>query len=267
MTLDAQAVTAFQTKILAWYRENQRDLPWRKTSNPYAILISEVMSQQTQISRVVPKYLSWMKTFPTIESLANASTATVLKQWSGLGYNRRALNVQKAAKEVAKTYHSKWPKEVSELEKLPGIGKYTASALACFAFNAQVPVIDTNIRKVIAVTFNDGVVPSEKELESLAWQLLPMGSAKDWNQALMDYAGAVLKKEKIPVPKQSKFLGSNRWYRGNLLKLLTTEGMTTTSYLVALWSKEKDKEWVETLLSTLEKEGFIRRNGEQITLS
>ena len=143
----------FQATILSWYAQNKRNLPWRTTSDPYAILVSEVMSQQTQIARVVPKYLSWMEAFPTVASLAQASVGSVLMYWSGLGYNRRALNLQKAAQTIVNSYNGGWPTSPQDLEKLPGIGKYTASAVACFAFNAQIPVIDTNVRKVILVEF------------------------------------------------------------------------------------------------------------------
>lgn len=283
MTIEKKQIEVFQTKILSWYETHKRDLPWRKTSDPYAILVSEVMSQQTQILRVVPKYLAWLEAFPTSKALAKASVSEVLMHWSGLGYNRRALNLQKTAKVLAHDYNGLWPKTPEELEKLPGIGKYTASAVACFAFNAQIPVIDTNIRKVILVTFGNrhceesanwrttkqsnlredcraSLAMTENDIEEIAWQLLPVGKAKDWNQALMDYAGAELKKEKIAIPKQSTFMGSKRWYRGNLLKLLTQQKNVSPQQLEEIWQKDifgKDNAWFETLVYELEEEGFI----------
>ncbi len=289
MKIDTQAIALFQERILSWYQENKRDLPWRQTTNPYAILVSEIMSQQTQITRVVPKYIAWMEAYPNIKTLANASVADVLSYWSGLGYNRRALFLQKTAKTVLDN-NGTWPTSVEELQKLPGLGKYTASAVACFAFNAQIPVIDTNVRKVILVEFcschceelqttkqslhqkdcRASLAMTESELEEIAWQILPVGKAKDWNQALMDYAGAVLKQEKIPVTKQSKFIGSNRWYRGDLLKILTRQQSISPAQLAVKWKKDidgEDKEWFDTLIHTLEKEGFIMLIGKKICLT
>jgi A/G-specific adenine glycosylase len=128
--------------LLAWYREHGRDLPWRRTRDPYAILVSEVMLQQTQASRVVPSYLAWLERWPTAEALAAASTADVIREWQGLGYNRRALNLQRAARQVAR---DGWPDDLTEL---PGVGPYTAAAVACFAFGRSVLPEDVNVRRV-----------------------------------------------------------------------------------------------------------------------
>jgi A/G-specific adenine glycosylase len=128
--------------LLAWYREHGRDLPWRRTRDPYAILVSEVMLQQTQASRVVPRYLAWLERWPSVEALASASTADVIREWQGLGYNRRALSLQRAARYVAR--HG-WPEDLTEL---PGAGRYTADALACFAFERPVLPVDVNVRRV-----------------------------------------------------------------------------------------------------------------------
>lgn len=243
MQLKEKEVLAFQKKILDWYAKNQRHLPWRHPSlklrngkrDPYKILISEVMSQQTQIGRVIPKYEAWLKVFPTIQDLARASTRDVLLYWSGLGYNRRALYLQKCAKEVVEKYHGKIPEDEKILLTLPGIGEYTARAILCFGFNKQVAVVDTNVRKVILVHFKNVILRGTKDLDSslsvqneknkiqeIADQLLPVGHAYEWNQALMDYAAAELKQQKIPIPKQSKFKDSDRYYRGQILKFLLT---------------------------------------------
>src|SRR5436190_21614187 len=129
-------------RLLAWFASNGRDLPWRRTRDPYAILVAEVMLQQTQSARVVPRYLEWLERWPTVESLAGASTPEVLREWQGLGYNRRALNLHRAAREVAA---NGWP---DDLTTLPGVGRYTADAVGCFALDRPVLPVDTNVRRV-----------------------------------------------------------------------------------------------------------------------
>jgi len=133
-------------RLLAWFAESGRDLPWRQTRDPYAILVSEVMLQQTQAARVVPHYLAWLERWPTVDTLAGASTADVLRAWQGLGYNRRALSLQRAAREVAA---NGWPDDLTEL---PGVGRYTADAVACFAFGRPVLPVDVNVRRVLERT-------------------------------------------------------------------------------------------------------------------
>jgi A/G-specific adenine glycosylase len=128
--------------LLAWYRENRRPLPWRETRDPYAILVSEVMSQQTQVDRVVPRWERWLERWPTVDALAAASAADVIREWQGLGYNRRALSLHRAAQHVAA--HG-WPDDLTEL---PGVGRYTADAVACFAFGRDVLPVDVNVRRI-----------------------------------------------------------------------------------------------------------------------
>jgi A/G-specific adenine glycosylase len=135
-------VSPVRNALLAWYPEHGRDLPWRRTRDPYAILVSEVMLQQTQASRVVSRYRAWLERWPSVEALASASTADVIREWQGLGYNRRALSLQRAARYVAR--HG-WPEDLTEL---PGVGRYTADALACFAFERPVLPVDVNVRRV-----------------------------------------------------------------------------------------------------------------------
>ncbi len=132
--------------LLAWFDENGRDLPWRRTRNPYAILVSEVMLQQTQAARVVPRYMAWLERWPTVEALAEASSADVIRAWQGLGYNRRALNLHRAAREIAA---NGWP---DNLTALPGVGRYTADAVACFALGRPVLPVDVNVRRVLERT-------------------------------------------------------------------------------------------------------------------
>ena len=133
-------------QLLAWFARNGRDLPWRRTRDPYAILVSEVMLQQTQVARVVPRYLAWLERWPTVDALADAPAADVLRAWQGLGYNRRALNLQRAAREVAA---NGWPED---LTTLPGVGRYTADAVACFAFGGPVLPVDVNVRRIVERT-------------------------------------------------------------------------------------------------------------------
>ena len=139
--------------LLEWYAENGRDLPWRRTRDPYAILVSEVMLQQTQVDRVVPRYLAWVERWPTVESLAAAPAAEVIREWQGLGYNRRAVNLHRASREIAARG---WPDDLTEL---PGVGRYTADAVSCFALGRDVLPVDTNVARVqerTGVTFDAG---------------------------------------------------------------------------------------------------------------
>jgi A/G-specific adenine glycosylase len=258
-------VKKFQKEILLWYEGNKRDLPWRKTRDPYKILVSEIMSQQTQIARVIPKYKSWLLAFPTVTALATAKTSEVLRLWSGLGYNRRALYLQKCAQTVITDYAGKFPHTIAGLKTLSGIGDYTASAVACFAFDQQVAVVDTNVRKVMLIHFknylrNDTVT----QIHTLAEAVLPKGKAYEWNQALMDYASAMLKKEKIPITKQSKFKGSNRYYRGQIIKLLLKKKNIDIASLTELF--QKDEAFVGNIVQGLEKDGMITKKGTIITL-
>ena len=131
-----------EERLLAWFRENERDLPWRRTTDPYAILVSEVMAQQTQVDRVVPRWRRWLERWPTVGALAAASSADVIREWQGLGYNRRALSLHRAARHVAA--HG-WPDDLTEL---PGVGRYTADAIACFAFGGDVLPVDVNVLRV-----------------------------------------------------------------------------------------------------------------------
>jgi len=135
-----------RTRLLEWFAERGRDLPWRRTRDPYAILVSEVMLQQTQAARVVPRYVAWLQCWPTIDALAAAPTAEVLRAWQGLGYNRRALSLHRAARQVSE---GGWP---DDLTTLPGVGRYTADAVACFAFGRAVLPLDVNVRRVLERT-------------------------------------------------------------------------------------------------------------------
>ncbi len=305
-TLTQTSITQFQHKILSWYEHHQRALPWREVpfgisfqdvipecaydERAYRILVSEVMAQQTQLSRVIPKFEAWMQTFPTLQSLAEASVSDVLRSWSGLGYNRRALNLQRTAKMIVTEYNGIWPKTLDGLKKLPGIGDYTAAAVACFAFGQQVAVVDTNVRKVILLEFFCHCEPAkpekqslehnsdcrasaksdlaslamtQQELQHLADQLLPQTDAYHWNQALMDYAGAELKAEKIAIPKQSRFIGSKRYYRGKILKVLLQQANKLSVLQLAQQlgdgTSQMDSIVLKGVLQELERDGFIKQ--------
>lgn len=172
--------------VLGWYASERRDLPWRRTRDPYRILVSEVMLQQTQVARVVPYFLAFVERFPTPEALAAAPAADVLALWSGLGYNRRALALQAAAQVVAR---DGWPADAAGLQALPGIGPYTAAAVASFAFDEQVAAVDTNVRRVVERVDRKAYRP--RELAARAGELLPAGRAADWNQAMMELGATV----------------------------------------------------------------------------
>ena len=183
-----------QASLTAWFAENARDLPWRRTRDPYHILVSEVMLQQTQVERVLPKYRSFLEAFPTIEVLAAAPTAEVIRAWSGLGYNRRAVNMQRTARAVLEEHGGQFPRDVAALQRLPGIGPYTAGAIACFAFEQDVAFLDTNIRRVVRRLFvgaaGDGAA-SEARLLAIARAAIPPGRGWAWNQALMELGALI----------------------------------------------------------------------------
>lgn len=181
--------------LLSWYVSAQRDLPWRATSDPYAILVSEVMLQQTQVDRVLPKYRQFLAAFPTLADLAKAPTADVISVWVPLGYNRRAVNLQSIARQVLTLHEGKLPDTIEDLLQLKGIGRYTAGAIACFAYHQQVATVDTNIFRVLHRVFLGLEYPeprlSNNAMFSFAEQLLPPGEAYNWNQALMDMGATI----------------------------------------------------------------------------
>ncbi len=181
--------------LLQWYAQEQRDLPWRTTHDPYAILVSEIMLQQTQVERVLPKYQQFLTAFPTLAELANAPTAAVIAVWVPLGYNTRAVRLQAIARQVIAAYDGRIPDTIEELLKLKGIGRYTAGAIACFAYRKQVATVDTNIRRVLHRVFlgleQPAPLANDAQMLSLAEEVLPPDAAYDWNQALMDLGATI----------------------------------------------------------------------------
>jgi A/G-specific adenine glycosylase len=188
-------IARVQQYLLTWYIAEKRDLPWRSTDDPYAILVSEIMLQQTQVERVLPKYFQFLTAFPTLSDLANASTADVISVWVPLGYNRRAVNLQAIARQIMAEYNGHIPDTIEELLKLKGIGRYTAGAIACFAYHKQVATVDTNIRRVLHRIFLGLEQPeprlNDAHMLTLAEQVLPTGEAYNWNQALMDLGATI----------------------------------------------------------------------------
>lgn len=257
-----------QQQVLSWYRANKRDLAWRRTRDPYRILVSEIMLQQTQVSRVIPKYEEFLRHFPTVNVLANASRADVITAWKGLGYNRRALNLHQTAKLIAVNSNlplsnlSGWKHDLAWLMSLPGIGRYTAGAIMNFAFGIDTPAVDTNVKQFIGHFVPSRRRRSEREYYELAEQLMPTDKARVWLHAVMDYSALVLK----PMPprhstgrqKAPPFVGSNRYLRGRTLDRLRDRSQTVDELfrtIAAPIDVERDR--YEHVVSALEKEGFL----------
>ncbi len=182
-----------RSTVLGWFDRSARSMPWRGSTDPYAILVAEFMLQQTQVDRVIPIYLAFLARFPTLQSLAAAPRAQVIRAWAGLGYNRRAVNLQRAAQAAVERFDGRLPEAPKSLRSLPGVGEYTAAAVACFAYDAQVPVVDTNVRRVLGRFFlgQDWVRRRERKMLDLAEAVLPAGRAWEWNQALMDLGAGI----------------------------------------------------------------------------
>jgi A/G-specific adenine glycosylase len=301
--------------LLAWFATHARDLPWRHTRDPYRILVSEVMLQQTQVERVLPKYAAFLAAFPTLADLAAAPTAEVIKQWAGLGYNRRAVNLQRTARAVLADHGGTFPQQVDELRRLPGIGPYTAGALACFAFEQDVAFMDTNIRRVVRrllVGAETAEPPTgERVLLHLAGQVIPAGQGWAWNQGMMEL-GAIIctaaapacwrcplhvhcraysgwraadanvfaeappteqpyvnrvttgKTKRVAERRSAPFVGSNRYYRGQIIEQLRAlppgEHLPLTRLGPLLkpdFDPAADIDWLRGLLEGLQRDGLL----------
>lgn len=220
----SRSIQKFQHTIFSWYTANRRDLPWRRTHNPYRIMVSEIMLQQTQVSRVLPKYKEFLQAFPNPKALAKSNDAELLQIWSGLGYWRRARFLKEACIKITKDYDGKFPKDTQILRRLPGIGPYTAGAISCFAFHNTEAFIDTNIRRVyLHFFFQDKTDIPDSEILPIAQKAITNQDPRQWHWALFDYGALVLKDKKINrksrhYTKQSKFDGSFRSYRAKLLR-------------------------------------------------
>lgn len=253
---------AFRRFVLAYFKKHGRDFPWRRTKDPYKILVSEVMLQQTQTERVLVKYAEFLKVFPTWTALSNATPADVVKVWMGLGYYRRAFNLHKAAQSVCRDYGGKPPRTAESLRGLPGVGSYTAAAVAAFAFGEAVPMIETNIRSVYLYAFFPGVSEvSDREVLAKVVETMWAKDPRTWFYALMDL-GVELKKRTKGINtrskhhvKQSKFQGSQRQVRAAVLKLIVAREGIRKKELKQQLSYEPQK--VDKAIFDLESEGLV----------
>lgn len=274
-------IRSLRRAVTEHFALHKRDLPWRRTRDPYKIMVSEVMLQQTQVSRVLEKYKEFLAAFPNVRALADARLADVLRAWSGLGYNRRAKYLHEAAKRVLREHGGKMPKTAEELERLPGIGKYTARAICAFAYNTPAVFIETNIRTVFIHHFFPTPNPqinrgrglsvgarvaagavSDRELLPLIEQAAKGQEPRQWYAALMDY-GSYLKQTEGNASRRSahhvvqkKFKGSAREARGKVLKALQ-KGALTRSDLVTQTGLRDER--VDLALFGLQKDGLVRK--------
>jgi A/G-specific adenine glycosylase len=286
--------TKLRQALLRWYAERGRTLPWRKTQDPFRILVSEMMLQQTQVSRVIRKYREFLERFPTLRSLARARTSSVIRAWSGLGYNARALRLQKIAQLVVKKFDGGLPTDPQLLLALPGIGRYTANAVACFAFHRGVPVVDTNIRRVLTRIFSRSRSARERLSERSVWELaeslLPQGSSRDWTFALMDL-GAMICTARHPLcaacPVRSDCESAfsvdgkqvvnrrarqepshrgipNRIYRGRIVEVLrdgsgrSHMGLRDLGERIKTPFRKSEEEWLRAIVHGLERDGLVK---------
>ncbi len=257
--------SSVQAMILEYHRAHGRaHLPWRKTKNPYYILVSEIMLQQTQVDRAIPFYKNFIKQFPTSAALAKAPLSAVLKAWSGLGYNRRAKFLHEAAKGMVAKYGGKVPRNYDELRTLPGVGEYTAKAVRVFAHNEPEVLIETNVRTVIIHHFfSKKAQVTEARILSAATALASGQDPRMWHSALMDYGTHLkatvgnLSRKSVQYAKQKPFKGSLREVRGAILKILHRGVATQKGLQKALPQELHDR--LDTALLQLQKEGLVTK--------
>jgi A/G-specific adenine glycosylase len=262
----------FRTIIYDFYQSHGRKLPWRNARDPYHILVSEVMLQQTQVGRVVEKYEQFLSAFPDFASLALAPLRNVLSVWQGMGYNRRAIALKRIAGEVTTYHNGVLPSSEEPLLKLPGIGKATASSILAFAFNKPSVFIETNIRRVFIHFFFSGRENiRDADILPIVEKTLDTANPREWYYALMDY-GSLLKttaqnpnRKSAHYRRQESFEGSRRQLRGKVLKKILTNPSVTESSLVR--HTGKSPETIREVLRQLRKEGFIAKRGKRFVVS
>ena len=275
------------SELLAWGGPRLRDLPWRRTRDPWGVLVSEVMAQQTQVARIIPRWEAFMERFPTPESLAEAPLADLLRLWQGLGYPRRARALHEAARRIRDS--GRFPSTVEQLMDLPGVGPYTARAVAAFAFDLDVGVLDTNVGRLLARLAGERLRPAAAQ--SMADDLVPKGDAWIWNQVVMDFGATVCtartpRCDGCPVNKQcvwagsteradpaqgsagvsgkqARFEGSDRQARGRLLAALVDGPILAVAVAVVM---DRDSVVADRLLADLVAEGLCRRVDDEIVL-
>lgn len=277
MKLDKNGIQEFQQEIYSHYTRHKRILPWRPPTlklrrdgsvDPYRIVVSEIMLQQTQVPRVGYKYDEFIKTFPTWQSLAYAKTSDVLRVWKGLGYNRRGLYLRQTAQKVVEEFNGKFPQDEEILVKFPGIGKATASSIKAFAFNLPTVFIETNIRTVfIYFFFKDKDQIHDDEILPLIDETLDRKNPREWYYALMDY-GFFLKSsgyrsintKSKHYTKQSTFEGSTRQLRSKVISFVLEKKEVTEDHLYDKFKHEKGR--LAPILKDLIKEGFLIKQGK-----
>lgn len=261
----------FRKIIYSHYHEKPRTMAWRLTTNPYHILVSEVMLQQTPVARVAIKYKEFIKTFPNFKSLAKAPLRDILEVWKGMGYNRRAVALKKLANAVVSDFKGTLPDSEDELRKFPGIGRYTASAILAFAFNKPTVLIETNIRRVFIHFFFQGSARvRDSEILPLVGRTLDRSNPREWYYALMDFGVTLRKGTENPnkrsahYRKQSPFQGSNRQVRGMILALLLRKPDITESTIIN--ELKSNPEVIKENLSVLQNEGLVLRKRKRFSV-
>lgn len=269
----------FQRIILDHYQKHGRkNLPWKLTRDPYKILVSEVMLQQTQVSRVLPKYQEFLRAFPSVRALAKAQDAKLLRVWQGLGYWRRAKYLKATAQTIVKNHDGKFPRDIETLESLPGIGPYTARAVACFAFNSPEVFIDTNIRRVyLHFFFPKRKNVRDEEILRVATRALYQKDSRMWHYALFDYGATVLKDKAINrrsrhYAKQSAFNGSFRSFRTSLVQLLLKQPnhrasrKTIEHFLQTRLQAGRQPYTVQQIIDSLLKDNLVKQTSRSYQL-
>jgi A/G-specific adenine glycosylase len=270
--LTPEIAEQFRRHIYRFFNDQGRRMPWRETTDPYHILVSEIMLQQTQVERVALKYGPFIAAFPDVASLAQAPLREIMVRWQGLGYNRRALALQRIAQRLVTEFQGRLPTSVETLRTFPGIGAATAGALAAFAFNQPVVFIETNIRRVFLRCFfgrQDGI--RDKEILPLVEQTLDRKRPRPWYYALMDY-GAMLKhaepnpnRRSAHYQRQSSFADSNRQIRGLILKTVLRNRSLSVNELILAVGKSPER--IQPLIETLIKEGFLEKTGTHLRIA
>ena len=278
--------------LLAWYDRERRGLAWRDTTDPYEILVSEVMLQQTQVVRVEPAYRAFLNRFPTVAALAAAPLADVLRLWRGLGYNRRAVHLHRAAQGIMTRHGGRIPDDLDALKSLPGVGDYTARAVLAFAFDRPVAPVDTNVARVLSRAVA-GRSLARRAVQELADELVPYGRPRDWSQALMDLgaracASRAPRCENCPIrascawrlapgspdpaartagsPRpQGRFAGSDRFHRGRIVDALRA-GPVDVADLAQAAGLARDPDRTARLLDRLVADGLVQRRGDLLRL-
>ena len=272
-----QKLTSFKRTVWNFYKKNKREMDWRNTANPYHILVSEIMLQQTQVSRVKEKYVEFLQAFPTTKALAAAPLSQVFKVWKGLGYNRRAQFIKRTAEVVEKNYAGKFPHEYEKLLELPGIGQSTAGALTAFAFNKPVVFIETNIRTVfIHHFFADTEKVDDKLMLPLIEQSVDTKNPREWYYALYDYGtwikqiyGNKSRQSKAHVT-QSSFKGSFRELRAAVLHFVVDQNKTSIAAIkthIGAKLPGRTTDETEQAISALITDGAVVKKGQKITVA